>query len=129
MSAHNDRPEKVTVRTLRLMKERGERITSMTAYDAAFANVLDRAGIDFVLVGDSLGMVVQGHATTIPVTVDDIVYHTRLVARGLERAMLMADMPFMSYASAQDCLKNAARLMKEGGAEIVKLEWGELEID
>ena len=129
MSAHNEQAEKVTVRTLRQMKERGEKIASMTAYDAAFANALERAGIDFVLVGDSLGMVVQGHETTIPVTVDEIIYHSRLVARGLDRAMLMADMPFMSYASAGDCLKNAARLMKEGGAEIVKLEWGELEID
>jgi len=129
MSAHNEQAEKVTVRTLRQMKQRGEKIASMTAYDAAFANALERAGIDFVLVGDSLGMVVQGHETTIPVTVDEIIYHSRLVARGLGRAMLMADMPFMSYASAGDCLKNAARLMKEGGAEIVKLEWGELEID
>ncbi len=129
MSAQNERPDKVTTRTLRLMKQQGEKITSMTAYDAAFAAVLDRAGIDFVLVGDSLGMVVQGHETTIPVTVEDIIYHCQMVSRGLSRAMLMADMPFMSYSSAQDCLKNAARLMKEGGAEIVKLEWGELEID
>jgi 3-methyl-2-oxobutanoate hydroxymethyltransferase len=129
MSAQNENPEKVTNRTLRVMKEQGQKIASMTAYDAAFAAVLDRAGIDFVLVGDSLGMVVQGQTTTIPVTIDDIIYHTQLVARGLDRAMLMADMPFMSYASPQDCLKNAARLMKEGGAEIVKLEWGELEID
>ncbi len=129
MSAHNDNAARVTNRTLRAMKEQGEKIASMTAYDAAFAAVLDRAGIDFILVGDSVGMVVQGRATTIPVTVEEIIYHTQLVARGIERAMLMADMPFMSYASPQDCLKNAARLMKEGGAEIVKLEWGELEID
>lgn len=129
MSAQNENPEKITNRALRLMKERGEKIASMTAYDAAFAAVLDSAGIDFILVGDSLGMVVQGHTTTIPVTIDDIIYHTKMVARGVRRAMLMADMPFMSYASPQDCLKNAARLMKEGGAEIVKLEWGELEIE
>ncbi len=129
MSAQNDNPAKVTNRTLGVMKDQGEKIASMTAYDAAFAAVLDRAGIDFILVGDSVGMVVQGRSTTIPVTIDEIIYHTQLVARGIRRAMLMADMPFMSYASPQDCLKNAARLMKEGGAEIVKLEWGELEID
>lgn len=129
MSAQNDNAGKVTNRTLRLMKEQGERIASMTAYDAAFAAILDRAGIDFILVGDSLGMVVQGQNTTVPVTVDEIIYHTQLVGRGINRAMLMADMPFMSYASPADCLKNAARMMKEGGAEIVKLEWGELEID
>lgn len=129
MSSHNENVAKVTNRTLGLMKEQGEKIASMTAYDAAFAAVLDRAGIDFILVGDSVGMVVQGRSTTVPVTVDEIIYHTQLVSRGIERAMLMADMPFMSYASPQDCLKNAARLMKEGGAEIVKLEWGELEID
>ncbi|MGE0486496.1 MAG: 3-methyl-2-oxobutanoate hydroxymethyltransferase [Gammaproteobacteria bacterium] len=129
MSAQQDMADKVTVRTLRLMKERGEKIASMTAYDAAFAHALDRVGIDFILVGDSLGMVVQGQATTIPVTVDHVVYHTQMVARGTRRAMIMADMPFMSYSSPADCLRNAARLMKEGGAEIVKLEWGELEID
>lgn len=129
MSAQNEQAEKVTVRTLRQMKERGEKIASMTAYDAAFAHALERAGIDFVLVGDSVGMVVQGQATTIPVTVEHMIYHSQMVARGLRRAMLMVDMPFMSYASPHDCLRNAARLMKEGGAEIVKLEWGELEID
>ena len=129
MSAQNDFPDKVTVRTLRQMKERGEKITSMTAYDAAFAHALDRVGIDFILVGDSVGMVVQGHETTIPVTVDQIIYHTQMVVRGAKRAMIMADMPFMSYSSPHDCLHNAARMMKEGGAEIVKLEWGELEID
>jgi 3-methyl-2-oxobutanoate hydroxymethyltransferase len=129
MSAHQDNSAKVTTRTLRMMKANGEKIASMTAYDAAFARILDAAGMDFILVGDSLGMVVQGHATTIPVTMDEMIYHTQLVSRGTQRAMVMADMPFMSYASEQDCLRNAARLMKEGGAEIVKLEWGELEID
>ena len=84
--------------------------------------------MDFILVGDSLGMVVQGHQTTIPVTMDEMIYHTQMVARGTNRAMIMADMPFMSYSSDKDCLDNAARLLKEGGAEIVKLEWGELEI-
>ena len=129
MSVHHDTAGHVTTRSLRQMKADGEKIASLTAYDAAFARVLDEAGMDFILVGDSVGMVVQGHATTIPVTMDEMIYHTQLVSRGLKRAMLMADMPFMSYASGEDCLRNAARLMKEGGAEIVKLEWGELEID
>jgi 3-methyl-2-oxobutanoate hydroxymethyltransferase len=128
MSAHTT-TERVTTETLREMKRRGEKIVSLTAYDAAFARVLDRAGCDFVLVGDSVGMVVQGHATTIPVSVDEMIYHTRMVARGLQRALLMADMPFMSYHSPQECLHNAARLMKEGGAEVVKLEWGALQLD
>jgi 3-methyl-2-oxobutanoate hydroxymethyltransferase len=129
MSSHHQDLRKVTVQTLKQMKSAGERIVSLTAYDAAFAHVLDTAGCDFILVGDSVGMVVQGLATTIPVTVDEIVYHTRMVVRGTRRALVMADMPFMSYSSARDCLRNAARLMKEGGAEIVKLEWGELQLD
>jgi 3-methyl-2-oxobutanoate hydroxymethyltransferase len=127
MSTHKD-IKKITTLGLKQLKESGEKIASLTAYDAAFANVLDRAGIDFILVGDSLGMVVQGRETTIPVTMDEMIYHTQMVARGANRAMIMADLPFMSYSSAHDCLANAARLMKEGGAEIVKLEWGALEI-
>ena len=129
MSVQGHTTKKVTTQTLRQLKAAGEPIASLTAYDAAFARVLDGAGCDFILVGDSVGMVVQGHATTIPVTVDDIIYHTQLVARGTERALLMADMPFMSYHSPQECLHNAARLMKEGGAEVVKLEWGGLQLD
>jgi len=129
MSAQHQDVRKVTVQTLKQMKAAGDRIVSLTAYDAAFARVLDAAGCDFILVGDSVGMVVQGQATTIPVTIDDIIYHTRMVVRGTQRALVMADMPFMSYSSAQDCLLNAARLMKEGGAEMVKLEWGELQLD
>lgn len=129
MSQHHEVLGHITTRSLRQMKTDGEKIASLTAYDASFARVLDEAGMDFILVGDSVGMVVQGHVTTIPVTMDEMVYHTKLVSRGVKRAMLMADMPFMSYASGEDCLRNAARLMKEGGAEIVKLEWGELEID
>ncbi len=129
MSTHADKPKKVTTQTLRQMKTSDERIASLTAYDAAFARVLDQAGCDFILVGDSLGMVVQGQATTISVTVDHMIYHTQLVARGVERALLMADMPFMSYHSPNECLHNAARLMKEGDAEVVKLEWGALQLD
>jgi 3-methyl-2-oxobutanoate hydroxymethyltransferase len=129
MSAQSDPSKKITTLSLRQMKTAGEKIASLTAYDAAFARVLDRAGCDFILVGDSVGMVVQGHSTTIPVTVDDIIYHTAMVARGVERALVMADMPFMSYHTRDDCLHNAARLMKEGGAEMIKLEWGALQID
>ena len=123
MSAQKD-VKKITLLDLKRLKSSGEKIASLTAYDAGFATVLDNAGMDFILVGDSLGMVVQGRETTIPVTIDEIIYHTQLVVRGTQRAMVMADMPFMSYSSAHDCLGNAARLMKEGGAEIVKLEWG-----
>ncbi len=129
MSAQADMGSKVTNATLKLMKQNGDKIAALTAYDAAFASVLDKSGIDFVLVGDSVGMVVQGRETTIAVTVEEIIYHTQLVSRGLPRALLMSDMPFMSYSSAKDCLSNAARIMKEGGAAMVKLEWGELEID
>jgi 3-methyl-2-oxobutanoate hydroxymethyltransferase len=104
------------------MKARGEKIASLTAYDAGFAALIDEAGTDLVLVGDSLGMVVQGHKTTVPVTVDDIVYHSAMVARGLSRAFLIADLPFMSYATPEQALASAARLMQQGGAQMVKLE-------
>ena len=106
----------VNVSTLRTMKEKGEPIACLTAYDASYAVLVDAAGTDLVLVGDSLGMVIQGHDTTVPVTVDDIVYHSRAVARGLRRAFLVADMPFMSYANPEQALDNAVRLMQEGGA-------------
>ncbi len=118
------KPATVTLQTLRKMKQAREKIVMLTAYDASFAAMLDRAAVDIILVGDSLGMVVQGYATTIPVTMDDMVYHTRLVARAQQRAMLMADMPFMSYSDPQRALENAARFMQEAGAQIVKLEGG-----
>lgn len=118
-----DRPP-VNVSTLRQMKADRQPITCLTAYDASFAWLVDRAGTDLVLVGDSLGMVIQGHDTTVPVTVDDIVYHSRTVARGLGRAFLVADMPFMSYTSPDQALENAVRLMQEGAAMMVKLEGG-----
>jgi 3-methyl-2-oxobutanoate hydroxymethyltransferase len=114
----------VNVSTLAEMKATGEPIACLTAYDASFARLVDDAGADLVLVGDSLGMVVQGHETTVPVTVDDIVYHTRIVARGLRRSFLVADMPFMSYSDEAQALINAVRLMQEGGAMMVKLEGG-----
>lgn len=119
----------INVSTLRKMKHDGEPIACLTAYDASFAALMDRARADVVLVGDSLGMVIQGHDTTVPVTVDDVIYHTRAVARGLRHAFLMADMPFMSYASADQALENAVRLMQEGGAMMVKLEGGEGQVD
>jgi len=114
----------VTINTLQAMKARGEKIACLTAYDASFAARVDEAGVDVVLVGDSLGMVVQGEATTLPVQMEDVIYHTCAVARGLKRALLIADMPFMSYATLDRALTNAARLVQEGGAQMVKLEGG-----
>tara|TARA_B110000438_G_scaffold125501_1_gene122157 strand:- start:7202 stop:8032 length:831 start_codon:yes stop_codon:yes gene_type:complete len=118
----------INVASLKKMKSNGEAIACITAYDASFALAVDRAGIDMVLVGDSLGMVIQGHDTTVPVTVEDIIYHTRNVSRGLQRAFLVADMPFMSYSDPNQALENAVRLMQEGGAMMVKLEGGEDQI-
>ncbi len=116
----------VTVTTLQAMKQKGERIACLTAYDYSFASLLDRAGVDLIMVGDSLGMVVQGHESTLPVSVAEMVYHTRCVARGVQRALLVADLPFMSYQrSAEQALDNAGRLMRRGGAHVVKLEGGE----
>ena len=119
----------VNVSTLLQMKQHGEPIAWLTAYDASFAALVDAAGTDLVLVGDSLGMVIQGHDTTVPVTVDDIVYHSRTVARGLRRAFLVADMPFMSYTNPGMALDNSVRLMQEGGAMMVKLEGGDDQVE
>ena len=116
---------KVTIHTLRQMKERGEKIAMLTAYDATFARLLDESGADVLLVGDSLGMVIQGHDTTLPVTLEEIAYHCRAVARGARRAHVVGDMPFMSYqASYEQGVTNAGRLMKEGSCHSVKLEGG-----
>jgi len=112
----------ISVPELREKKRRGEKLVAVTAYDASFAAASDAAGIDIVLVGDSLGMVIQGHASTLPVTVDQIVYHSASVARGLSRALLIADMPFLSARDASTALATARRLMGEGGAAMVKLE-------
>lgn len=119
----------VNVATLGKMKAEGEKIACLTCYDASFAVLVDEAGVDLVLVGDSLGMVIQGHDTTVPVTMNDIVYHSRVVARGLYRPFLVADMPFMSYSSKEQALQNAVRLMQEGGAKMVKLEGGAGQIE
>lgn len=112
------------------MKREKVKIASITCYDASFAVLCDNADVDLVLVGDSLGMVLQGHDTTVPVTMDDIVYHCKAVARGLHRPFLVADLPFASYPTADIALANSVRLMQEGGAEMVKLEsgLGQLEI-
>ena len=118
----------VNVSTLQRMKQEKEPIACITAYDASFGVLVDMAGVDLVLVGDSLGMVIQGHDTTVPVTVDDIVYHCRSVARRLQRPFLVADMPFMSYANPEQALDNAVRLMQEGGAMMIKLEGGESQV-
>ncbi|MGI9248290.1 MAG: 3-methyl-2-oxobutanoate hydroxymethyltransferase [Woeseiaceae bacterium] len=119
----------VNVSTLRKMKHDGEPIACLTAYDASYAALVDAARTDLVLVGDSLGMVIQGHDTTVPVTVDDIIYHSRMVARGLRRAFLVADMPFRSYTEPGQALDNAVRLMQEGGAMMIKLEGGDGQIE
>lgn len=119
----------VNVGTLSKMKQDGVPIACLTAYDASYAALVDTAGTDLVLVGDSLGMVIQGHDTTVPVTVDNIVYHSRAVAKGLRHAFLVADMPFMSYANPGQALDNAVRLMQEGGAMMIKLEGGEGQVD
>ena len=117
------RRAKVTVQTLLDMKRRGERIAMLTAYDYATALLEDRAGVDVMLVGDSVGMAVLGYENTIPVTIEEIVHHLRAVARSRPRAMLIGDLPFMSYqAGVADAVRNAGRLVKEGGAEAVKLE-------
>jgi 3-methyl-2-oxobutanoate hydroxymethyltransferase len=118
-----DRP--VTVPDFLAAKNRGVRLTMLTAYDYTMARLLDAAGVDGLLVGDSLGMVVQGHEHSLGVTLEDVIYHTKMVARGIRHALLVADLPFMTYqVSPQQALENAGRLVKEGGAHAVKLEGG-----
>jgi 3-methyl-2-oxobutanoate hydroxymethyltransferase len=125
VSAESAREHRTTVRSLARKKRRGERISMLTAYDFCFARIFDAAGIDVLLVGDSLGNVVQGGDTTLPVTLDETIYHTRMVARGARRALVVGDMPFGSYqVSAEEAVRNAVRLVKEGGAQAVKLEGG-----
>jgi 3-methyl-2-oxobutanoate hydroxymethyltransferase len=115
----------VTVPDFRSARSRGVRLTMLTAYDYTMARLLDAAGVDGLLVGDSLGMVVQGGETSLAVTLDEVIYHTRLVARGIRRSLLVADMPFMSFqVSPQQAVESAGRLVKEGGAHAVKLEGG-----
>lgn len=119
------REKKVTIPDLLKMKREGRKITMVTAYDYPSALLVDQAGIDIILVGDSVGMVVLGYESTIPVTVDEIIHHTKAVVRGARRPLIVGDMPFMSYhASIEDAIRNAGRIVKEGGADAVKLEGG-----
>ena len=117
--------KRIRIRDLQEKKQRGEKIAMLTVYDATMARLLDRAGIDVFLVGDSLGMVIEGHETTLPVTLDAMLHHTQAVARGTKRAFVVADMPFLTYqASASEAVHNAGRLLQQGGAAAVKLEGG-----
>lgn len=116
---------RLTISDLHAMKQHGERIPMLTAYDYPFAKLLDEAGIPLLLVGDSLGMVVLGHETTIPVTLDVVIHHSQAVVRGAQRAFVVADLPFLTYqVSEQEALRNAGRLIQEGGVQAVKLEGG-----
>src|SRR5688500_10957663 len=115
----------VRVTTLRSMKSRGEKIAVLTAYDAVMARLLDQAGIDVILVGDSVGMVVLGFDTTLPVTLEMMLHHTQAVSRGAKRALIVTDMPFLTYqVTVEDAVRNAGRLIQEGGAAAVKIEGG-----
>jgi 3-methyl-2-oxobutanoate hydroxymethyltransferase len=129
MSTQTDTKHKITVRRLLEMKQAQEKIVCLTAYDASFAQILEKTGVDVVLVGDSLGMVIQGEETTLPVSVEDMLYHTQCVAKGLKNALLVTDMPFLSFTSEEEAVLNAGLFMKQGGAHMVKLEGGIDQID
>jgi len=125
VSTSTSQPKKVTTLTFRQKKERGEPITMLTAYDYPTAMAIDKAGIDSILVGDSLGMVVLGYENTLPVTMEEMLHHSRAVSRGAKNALLIGDMPFMSYqVSAEEALRNAGRFLQQGGMDAVKLEGG-----
>ena len=125
VTASSKTEHRVTVRSLANRKRKGQPISMLTAYDFTFARIFDEAGIDLLLVGDSLGNVVQGCDTTLPVTLDEVIYHTRLVARAVRRALVIGDMPFGSYqVGSEDAVRSAIRMVKEGGAHAVKLEGG-----
>ncbi|GAB1047404.1 MAG: 3-methyl-2-oxobutanoate hydroxymethyltransferase [Shewanella algae] len=115
---------KITTATLRKFKQEGRKFTALTAYDASFAAAFDSEGVDVLLVGDSLGMVLQGHDDTLPVSIEEMAYHTRCVRRGISRSLLMADLPFMSYATPEQAMTNATKLM-QAGANMVKIEGGQ----
>lgn len=116
---------KITVKSFQKFKDEGRKITMLTAYDYSMAKLVTSAGVDSILVGDSLGMVMQGQSSTLPVTIDEVIYHTKMVVRGNKNALIVGDMPFLSYhISAEDAVRNAGRLVKEGGAEAVKMEGG-----
>jgi 3-methyl-2-oxobutanoate hydroxymethyltransferase len=124
----DQRTKAITIPTLFAMREKGEKITMLTAYDASFAALMDMCGVETLLVGDSLGMVCQGHTSTLPVTIDEIAYHTASVARGNKTAFLLADMPFGSYATPEDAFRNAVKLV-QAGAQMVKIEGGAWVVD
>jgi len=119
---------KTTITSLQKMKQQGEKITVLTAYDYSFARIINQQKIDVILVGDSLGMVIQGHNSTVAVQMDDMIYHSKVVSRACQHSLLITDLPFMSYSSIQQANYNAARLMQEGVAEMVKLEGGAQQI-
>ena len=116
--------EKITIKNLKKMKESGEKIACLTSYDACFARIQDEAGVDLLLVGDSLGMVLQGGDNTLKVSISDMIYHSRLVSNATKRAIIVTDMPFMSYSTPAQALGNAARLVSEGATHVVKIEGG-----
>src|SRR5262244_1961310 len=121
----SEKLEKITVCTLRKYKAERRKIAMLTAYDATFARLLDEAGVDVILVGDSLGMVIQGHENTLPVTLDEMIYHTRAVRRGAKRSLVIGDLPYLTYQGDPfEAVKNAGRFLKEAGAQAVKLEGG-----
>ena len=128
MTLYPNAHKTLSISDLMAMKQAGEKITCLTAYDASFSALLDQAGIDIILIGDSLGMVIQGHNSTIPVTIEDMTYHTRCVASARKRAFVIADLPFASYATPQQALQNAAQLMQKGGAQMIKLEGAKLDV-
>ncbi|HAW79618.1 MAG TPA: 3-methyl-2-oxobutanoate hydroxymethyltransferase [Balneola sp.] len=126
----SDRPAKITTQTVVDMKQQGEKISMLTAYDFTMAQIIDQAGIEIILVGDSASNVMAGFETTVPMTLDHMIYHTSCVVRGVDRALVIADMPFMSYqVTAKEALINAGRMMKEAGAHAVKMEGGKPIID
>lgn len=120
---------RLTIDLIQNMKSQGEKIAVLTAYDASFASVLDENGVDAFIVGDSLGMVIQGHDSTLPVSMDDMVYHSANVARGSERTYVIVDLPYQSYTTPQQTLENSRRLINDGGAQMVKLEGGQQQLD
>lgn len=125
MSVHQSEFKRITTKSILSMKQNGEKIAVLTAYDFTTARLLDESGIDIILVGDSVANVIQGLETTIPVTLDEMIYHTKLVRRAVKRAMLVADMPFMSYqVDIKEAVRNCGRMLKESGAEAVKMEGG-----
>lgn len=126
----SDRPVKITTQTVVEMKAKGEKITMLTAYDYTMANIIDQAGIEIILVGDSASNVMAGFETTVPMTLEHMIYHTSCVVRGTNRALVIADMPFMSYqVTPKEALINAGRMMKEAGAHAIKLEGGKAVVD